>query len=54
MRRLLLEDVLLIAALQSSRPSDWQKALQEAPREDALLIARKNVLDWAPSKEEAS
>ena len=54
MRRLLLEDLLLIAALQTSLDGDWRHALQEEVREEVDGIVKRNRLDWVPSKEEAS
>ena len=54
MRRLLLEDLLLIAALQPHPQDDWRRVLQEESREDVTPIVARNKLDWMPSKEIAS
>ena len=47
MRRLQLSDLLVIEALKSVNPSDWQRFVyEETPSWSALDIVRRNDIDW--------
>ncbi len=47
MRRLQLSDLLVIEALKSANPSDWQHFVyEETPSWSALDIVRRNDIDW--------
>jgi hypothetical protein len=46
-RRLQLSDLLVIEALKSANPSDWQHFVyEETPSWSALDIVRRNDIDW--------
>lgn len=47
MRRLQLSDLLVIEALKSANPGDWQRFVcEETPSWSALDIVRRNNIEW--------
>ncbi len=47
MRRIQLSDLLVIEALKSAKPSDWQRFIcEETSSWSALDIVRRNDIDW--------